>query len=85
MKYPNGSESVLSNGPWAQLVKIKNCMCSDGIQRVAKITGQPDTYFSVPAAVKIRGKTVTGFITCDENGYEFKANKFGKNYSVLGI
>ena len=83
MKYPNNSESVLSPGPWAQLVKIRNCPCSDGIVRTAIITGQPDTVWTIPARVSVRGKSVTGFVTCDENGYKFHANLYGKNCDYL--
>jgi hypothetical protein len=100
MKHDNGSESVMSQGPWAQLVAVRKAVCSDGKSRYAKITGQPDTFFSVPASVQVRykpegskytvRKTVTGFITMAstykdgvKEGYEFVANRFGKNGHLL--
>jgi hypothetical protein len=82
MKYPNGSESILSRGPWSQLVAIRGAVCSDGKARVARV-GNPDTHFSAPASVKVRGRTVTGFVTCDNDGYRFTANTFGKNAALL--
>lgn len=35
MIYPNGSESVLTPGPWAQLHAVRHCPCSDGKARYA--------------------------------------------------
>jgi len=83
MIYPNGSESVLSPGPFSQLWAVKHCPCVDGVARRARITGQPDTFFSVPAQVKVKGVTVTGFVTSDENGYRFIAHKYRKNGHLL--
>lgn len=88
MCYANGSESVLSPGPFAQLVAIRRCMCSDGVARYAKITGQPDTAWTVPAQVQVRGKSVSGFVSFDsscgeDKGYTFHASKFGKNGGLL--
>lgn len=83
MTCPNGSTPVLSRGPCAQLVGVQHCPCSDGRARRVYSIGQPDTYFSAPGKVRVRGKTVTGFVTCDESGYKFIANKFGKNGHLL--
>jgi hypothetical protein len=53
----------------------------DGTLRVVKCS-TPDTYFSIPARVAIKGKTVKGFITSDdvdggpEREYTFNPNKF---------
>jgi hypothetical protein len=39
-------------------------MCDDGKVRILKrIASQPDTMFSIPAAVSAYGTTVTGFVT----------------------
>jgi len=90
MIYANGSKSILSTGPFSQLVRVLNCPCSDGKVRSVRITGQPTTYFSVPASTKVCGKTVTGFVTMAptyeegvKEGYVFHSNKFGKNGSLL--
>lgn len=37
-------------------------------------TGYADTYFSVPACTRIRGKYVTGFFTVEENCCVFNAH-----------
>jgi hypothetical protein len=52
------------------------------------ITGQPDTWFSIPASVHVHGVTVTGFVTgCEaEDGtqdYKFIAYAYGKNAAML--
>jgi hypothetical protein len=41
-------------------------MCSDGIVRTLKrIAITADTYFSIPAAVSARGRTVSGYVSLD--------------------
>ena len=90
MKHANRSEMVHSRGPWAQPVKVLACPCSDGRRRVARITGTADTFFTIPAAVQVRGRTVTGFVTGAPDyqegvreGLIFQANTFGKNGALL--
>lgn len=72
-------------------------ICPDGISRVVKLTngGYADTFFSIPGRVQCKGKTVTGFITCEtmegfSTGTEddpvivrFVPVKYGANYSVF--
>ena len=83
MKYSNGSESVLSNGPWVQLVGVLGAICDDGVARTVHRIGVPDTFFSAPGVVYVGGKTVSGFVTCDESGYKFKAFEYRKNGSLI--
>ncbi len=65
---------VLSAGPFASLLAIKDCLCPDGKRRLARVTGEADTFFSVPARVTYRGKTVTGFVSFhDGDGAMFQA------------
>lgn len=80
----NGSTSYLTPGPWASLAKVANCPCEDGRRRTVYVTGQPDTFFSAPAQTRVKGKTVTGYLTTiHDGGYEFRANAFGKNADLL--
>jgi hypothetical protein len=70
-------------------------MCSDGTIRSLKRISNADTFFSMPAAISVKGKTVTGFVMVEsENGssastdsdpaiVKFIAYKYGKNYNVL--
>lgn len=80
---------VLTRGPFASPVKVERALCPDGKRRTAWITGEADTFFSIPARVTYKGRTVTGFVTYgnaeglvaqeDSDDYQFHANKFGKN------
>lgn len=59
-------------------------VCRDGVTRAAVITGQPDTFFSIPAAVQItsggKRRTVSGSLYQDIDGkvsfgaYRYRAN-----------
>lgn len=53
------------------LAKIENCRCENlhGEPRVTVyITGEADTYFSIPAACYLFGKVVRGYVTGDDDG-----------------
>jgi hypothetical protein len=67
--------------PMASIVSIKNCLCDDGVRRFARITGEPDSFFSIPARVKAKGKTVSGYATMDNGEWLFHAT--GKNRGVI--
>ncbi len=57
-------------------------VCPDGVVRKG-VCGIPDTFFSIPARIKAHGKTVTGFITVNDDGtYMFHAG--GKNGNTFG-
>ena len=81
--YPDGSESVLSRGPWSQLVQVRGALCADGRRRSTCRLGVPDTYWSAPAAVRVKGRTVSGFVSCSADGWEFTAYSAGRNAHLL--
>jgi hypothetical protein len=62
-------------GPTLALIrdcKIENIELSP---RTVYVTGEPDTWFSVPAACRSKGKTITGYITFDDSReYVFRAH-----------
>ena len=63
----DGSTSHFANwlgGP--TLAKITNCMCEDGSPRTVIVTGEPDSFFSIPAATSRKGLTIKGFLTTGE-------------------
>lgn len=68
--------AVWMGGP--TLSKVDHCPCEDGKTRTVYITGQPCTWFSVPAATRVRGQYVSGFVTYDDAGPKFVAYKGGK-------
>ena len=66
------------------LAGIRNCPCDDGARRTVYITGEPDTWFSLPAAVSVKGKRRKGFVTVatvdnmdtgDRQGFTFTFNR----------
>lgn len=83
------AEQVLSRGPWMQLIKVKHCLCPDGERRTATITGQPDTAFTVPARIKYKGKTVSGFVmsglTAEEGDMRFIPYKYRKWGAIFDL
>lgn len=65
--FPNGSvEYVTLWGGGPSLAQIKHCPVKldgqDHPARTAYIQGEADTYFSIPAAICVRGKRVSGFV-----------------------
>lgn len=50
------------SGAWRVLTAVSNVLCPDGKRRYARITGEADTAFTVPASVQYKGKTVSGFL-----------------------
>jgi hypothetical protein len=53
------------------LSKIVNCRLNlaGDMRRTVYITGEPDTFFSLPAICKIAGCRVKGFVTRDDEGF----------------
>lgn len=45
-------------------------LCSDGTIRAARLAPTPDTFFSIPASINIRRKTVSGYATTEEHNGE---------------
>lgn len=74
-------------GMWHIPIKTTNVKCSDGRLRVAYYVGEPDTYFSQPARMQVKGKTVAGSLYCDEDSMghylSFSAYQYRKNHDVL--
>lgn len=67
--YPNGSltrqgRAVLRQNPHNPIV------LPYGEVRAVR-AGIPDTFFSIPARLRYRGRTIAGFLTCTEGTWEF--------------
>jgi hypothetical protein len=41
-------------------------LCADGTIRAAELAQTADTFFSIPASVRINGKRISGYATTDE-------------------
>ena len=92
--YAEGTELVRSF-PWG-CYHGGRALCSDGkVRALARIASTADTFFSVPAAVKVAGRTVSGYVTVecvsgssvptddDPLVVRFVAYSYGKNGHLL--
>lgn len=62
--YANGT-SLTARMPWGLYVGGR-ALCADGrVRTLKRISQTADTFFSVPAAVAVRGKTVSGYVTVE--------------------
>ena len=93
-KYGRGTSLVVGS-PWGTFHGGR-ALCSDGkVRALSRIALTADTFFSVPAAVKVRGKTVSGYVTCetleglstegpdDPSVVKFVAVQTSKNHALL--
>jgi hypothetical protein len=53
------------------LARVKGAVCKDGHRRTAYITGEPETYFSIPARVNSGKRSVKGWLSCDDGLWTF--------------
>jgi hypothetical protein len=88
---------LVTIGHWGIPVAVKHCLCPDGRRRRARLTGDADTFYSVPASVKVyvEGEdrkvavTVSGYVTGregpgGEQDYEFRPVAGRKHSGVFG-
>ena len=76
--WPNGAVGHRPGGPMDCLgpfAKVHKCPVNAHDKEVARLTcyatGYPDTWFSVPACTRYRGKHIKGFFTTDDDGVKF--------------
>ncbi len=69
---PNGSKAWYASWMGGHTLSlVRNCATPFGA-RTVYMRGEPDTFFSIPAACTFRGRTIKGYVTCDsETGWEF--------------
>lgn len=61
--HPDNSNTWLeTTGPWDIPYRAR-VLCADGRYRIAYTAQSADTWFSLPARVKVKGKTITGYVT----------------------
>lgn len=60
------------------LALVRNCRCENRPEitpRTVYVRGEPDTWFSVPAACTYKRRTITGYLTTDDDrNYVFRAH-----------
>lgn len=71
--------------PWGIIrAKGTRLLCSDGkVRSVSRIAQTADTFFSIPAAIRIRGVNISGYATSDERDgeriYTFRQHTYEAN------
>lgn len=87
-QFANGT-SLINSQPWG-MYHGGRAMCSDGkVRAIKRIAPTPDTFFSIPASVTVKGKTVAGYVTTDTVGddeistVKFIAYTYRKNGNLI--
>lgn len=63
-----GKTYVTQSMPWGLYLRNGHrLLCADGIIRAASMAQTADTFFSIPASIRVNGKTVTGYCTTAQN------------------
>jgi hypothetical protein len=95
--YDDGTYLTRETGPFSAAFIAGAALCPDGRVRRLKRLGLPDTMFSVPAAVTVNGRTVTGFVTVQTRGgfstasdddpmiVRFIPHSYGRNADVFEV
>jgi len=72
----NGAIGYRSGGPFDCLgpyAKVTNCpIAGTTLRRTCYASGYADTFFSVPACTRYKGKYIGGYFINEENGVEFR-------------
>lgn len=81
-----GKTYLETAGPWNLTVNA-SVECPDGIiRKVKRIAIEGDTYFSIPAAIHYKGRTVTGYVTggdYENPEFQFKPYLYRKNGGIF--
>jgi hypothetical protein len=68
-QFANGATGWAPGGPFDGLgpfAKVEACPVGEGMRRTVYAQGYPDTYWSIPAACRINGKRVKGYLRVDD-------------------
>lgn len=80
--YNNGT-SITQTFPWGVYVSAK-ALCPDGkVRKTNRISQNADTFFSIPASIRFRGKTVAGFLSIEDETVQFIPYKHRKNGNIF--
>ena len=70
--------------PWGIFGTPGRVLCDDGkLRALVRIAPSADTFFSVPAAVRARGKTVAGYVGVENETAVFHAYLYRKNHGAI--
>ena len=74
--FPNGAIGWRPGGPFDCLgpyAKVQHCPIHwTDLRRTCYATGYADTYFSVPACTRYRGRYIKGYFTLDDGAVMFR-------------
>jgi len=63
-----GKTHVSRSYPWGLHPRNGHrLLCADGVIRAAEMAETADTYFSVPASIRINGKRISGYASCEKD------------------
>jgi len=63
-----GKTHVSRSYPWGLHPRTGHrLLCADGVIRAAEMAETADTYFSVPASIRIKGKRISGYTSCERD------------------
>lgn len=70
--FNNRRTGLVTSQPWGLFRRAgSRVLCSDGrIRALAYLAQTPDSFFSTPAAIRVRGKYITGYVTTDQTSPE---------------
>jgi len=61
-----GKTYITRTMPWGLNLKHGHrLLCADGVIRAARLAESPDTFFSTPASIRIKGRTITGYMSVE--------------------
>lgn len=81
-EYANGTYLTVEY-PFATYVAGR-AMCPDGkVRNLKRISLCADTFFSIPASVTVKGKTVAGYVTDNDGTICFVPFEYCKNHVVF--
>jgi len=70
---PDANNAIAWYAQWVggqTLSLVRDCPTPFG-PRTVYARNEPDTWFSIPAACRVKGRDVRGFLTCEDNSWEF--------------
>jgi hypothetical protein len=76
-EFSNGATGWAPGGPMdciGPFAKVQNCpIAGTDLRRTAYATGYADTFFSIPAYTRVKGRYIGGYLTTDgDGGAEFR-------------
>lgn len=74
-------------GPWDIPYRATGVICPDGKARTVRLSGHADTFWTMPARLSYRGKTVSGFITNVDDIFDLGQQFIptGKHRDIFGV